>query len=215
MVIDKKHKDFITSQMANLAAYNARRPKDHVYEFHLHSERVAQTMRQLAKKMGYDDMTAESLYWATLPHDIGKMSLPVEIWDLQDRPTEEEKAIRRTHTSLGVEMVRKEFGEECKTSPFLRLMIDIMHDHHETLDGKGFLGKKADTLSQEVRMACICDAFDGWSVRRPNFAEDRDLSPQGVIRRMENEKAGQFDTKILNSFKEIVLCSSKSYSFLL
>lgn len=211
MMVETHHKEFIDSQMKELAAYDALRPKGHVYEFHHHSERVARLMRNFASQLGMDDDMAETLYWATLPHDIGKKKLDVDIWDTKDAPTAEQKQLRRTHTQHGVAIVQNHFGEEeCQSSPFLKMMLDIMENHHETMDGQGFLGKTGEELSREVRMACICDAFDGWSVRRPSFDENRDLSPSGVLHRMEFEKQGQFDPTLLKTFKETVLCLSKS-----
>lgn len=205
IVITPEHKDFIEKKMKELAAYDAQRPEGHVYEFHLHSERVAQSMKALARHLGHDKEMADILYWATLPHDIGKMDMPVTVWDTDAKPTDEQRKERRTHTWRGVNMVKEAFGDAVKTDPFLKLMIQIMNDHHEALDGSGFQGKKEYDLTHEVKMACICDAFDGWSTRRPGFAADRDLSPKGVINRMEVEKAGQFDPVILHSFKEMKL----------
>lgn len=196
-----RQKEFILQQVKALANYDALRPAGHVYEFHLHSERVAQSTKSLALAMGYDRDMSEALYWATLVHDIGKTTLPVSIWDLKNKPTNDQKSMRRTHTTKGVETIRKEFGEECDTSPFLQMMMDIMENHHEMLDGTGFFGKTAKDLSREVRMVCICDAFDGWSVKREHFG-NRDLSPAAVIERMETEKAGQFDENLLSLFKK-------------
>ena len=79
-----------------------------------------------------------------------------------------------------------------------------MNDHHEAVDGSGYQGKHEYDLTREVKMACICDAFDGWSIKRPHFG-DRDTSPAAVIKRMETEKAGQFDSEILRLFKETKL----------
>tara|TARA_B100001750_G_C15442447_1_gene564323 strand:+ start:432 stop:1079 length:648 start_codon:yes stop_codon:yes gene_type:complete len=215
MFVEDRFKNFVLVQMKNLEAYDGLRPANHPYEFHHHSERVAKSMRSLALKTGYTESMADTLYWATLPHDIGKMSLPVEIWDLDERPTQDQREERRSHTILGLDIVRQNFADECDKHPFLRLLCDIMANHHESMDGSGYIGKDAAELSREVRMACICDAFDGWSVRRAGFDPDRDLSPKGVIHRMETEKTGQFDREILKSFKEMKLCTSKSYSPLL
>ncbi len=202
MIVSVTHKKFINDQLDKLATYDSLRPTDHVYEFHLHSKRVAESMRSLGKYMAYDDDMCDALYWATLPHDIGKMTLPIEIWDLNDKPTEDERHERRSHTWRGVEIVHAAFGTTCDTDPFLKMMIDIMENHHENNDGSGYQGKTAHDLTTQVRMACICDAFDGYSVYRAHFG-DRDLSPKSVIERMEVEKAGQFDPDILKQFKEI------------
>lgn len=204
MVVKQHYKDFITSQIEKLADYNACRAKSNIYEFHLHSERVAQSMKSLSAKMGYDDAMQDTFYWATLPHDIGKMALPLDMWDKDEKPSDDIKIQRRAHTTKGIGIIRSEFGDECDTSSFLKLLIDIMANHHECMDGTGYQGKIASDLTKEVRMACICDAFDGYSVHRPHFG-DRDISPKAVIHRMEFEKAGQFDPDILKQFKEIKL----------
>jgi len=212
MHVLQEYKDFIRLKLSALEAYDAQRPVGHVYEFHLHSERVAKSMRDLAVIMGYDDIMAEALYWATLPHDIGKISLPIDIWDRDGKPSESIKSIRREHTLYGVQIFHEEFGQEkCANDPFLALLVDIMNNHHEHCNGTGYHGKTANDLSQEVRMACICDAFDGYSVYRPHYG-DRDTSPQAVIERMDIEKSGQFDHKILQLFKEIKSCQSKPSS---
>lgn len=210
MVVSDAHKNVISYLIEKLGRYDSRRPGGHPYEFHTHSKRVAQSVKDLAQAMKYDDDMCDALYWATLPHDIGKTSLPVSIWDLEDKPTDEQRAERRTHTQLGVNILNEEFGKGCETDQFLKLCCDITLYHHETLDKKGPLRIDANILSQEVRMVCICDAFDGWSVSRPHF-EDRDISPAAVIHRMETKKAGQFDPDILQIFKELKSCQSKPY----
>lgn len=204
MIATPRYIDFINQQLEDLKHYDSLRPNGHVYEFHHHSQRVANSMRQLATKMGYETDMADALYWATLPHDIGKMALDVSIWDMSEKPNDIEKSARRKHTKLGVDIIHKNFGEECSSDPFLRAMIDIMENHHEHCNGTGYMGKTTSDLSEIVRMACICDAFDGYSVYRPHFG-DRDVSPSAVINRMEVEKAGQFDPHILSIFKELQL----------
>jgi HD-GYP domain-containing protein (c-di-GMP phosphodiesterase class II) len=205
MIILDAHKNVISYLIEKLGRYDALRPDGHPYEFHTHSKRVAQSIRDLAHAMEYNGDMCDALYWATLVHDIGKTSLPVSIWDLEEQPTDAQRTERRTHAQLGVDILRAEFGNDCDTDPFLKLCCDITLYHHETLNKKGPLGIDANILSQEVRMVCICDAFDGWSVSRPHF-EDRDISPAAVIHRMETKKAGQFDPDILQIFKELKSC---------
>ena len=202
MVVSNAHKNFIEGQMQLLADYDAQRPVGHAYEFHLHSRRVAESVRELAKAYGLAEDECDILYWATLPHDIGKTALPVSIWDMDDKPSDEIKDERRSHTNKGAGIVRAHFGDECHDNPFLQLMMDIMMNHHEHLDGSGYQGKTDTDLSIHVQLVCICDAFDGYSIHRPHF-EERDLSPQSVINRMKFEKSGQYNLELLNLFETI------------
>ncbi len=199
----KVFKPFILDHITQLKAYDARRPGDITYIFHEHAERVAQNMRKTCKHLGLSDIVANNMYWAILPHDIGKILLPVDIWDKPDKPSPKEKAYRRTHTLLGAQIVEETFSD--LEHPFKDLMVDIMLNHHEQMDGKGTHGVKGEKLSKPVRLASIVEAYDGWRIWRPHFG-DRDTSPPAVIKRMRDEKgAAVFDMELLNAFIEMKL----------
>ena len=72
--------------MDELAKYDAQRPEGHEYIFHEHAERVAENVKKTCIHMGLGDLVAENMYWATLPHDIGKKNLPVDLWDTEEKP---------------------------------------------------------------------------------------------------------------------------------
>ena len=79
-------------------------------------------------------------------------------------------------------------------------MKDIMLNHHEQQDGGGFLGKSGDQLSTPVRLACIVESFDGYSIARPHFG-DRDISVEGVLKRMRDEKGADiYDMELFEAF---------------
>lgn len=195
------YQSFIEDELKRLEAYDALRPAGHVYEFHKHVRRVARNMKLLALAMNLGAARAETLYWAALAHDAGKRLLPPSIWDVGNKPDTETKKLRRQHTQLGVQIVDDAFGAACH-EPFLDLLRDLMANHHEAMDGSGWLKKKGDALSLEARMLCICDAFDGYSVWRPHYGQ-RDISPAGVLHRMRVEKAGHFDDALLEVFSTL------------
>lgn len=191
-------KPFIEKYMAQLAALDAQRPAGIHYIFHEHARRVAKDVEQTCLKLGLGETVARNMYWATLPHDIGKARLPAEIWDTQEKPSDELKALRRTHTILGTKIVDEDLGEI--DHPFKELMRDIMLNHHEQMDGEGTHGLPGDQLSAPVRLASIVEAFDGWSIPRPHFG-DRDISPAGVLKRMRTEKLHMFDEALFTAFE--------------
>lgn len=199
----KTWESYIEYIMERLVQYNAQRPAGHPYPFHEHSRRVAVLMKNFALHLGWDAENAQTLYWATLPHDIGKTALPVEIWDKEDKPSDEEKAKRRTHVQEGLNLIKREFDQAELEKPFTRLLLIIMENHHEALDGSGLFGKHDDQIDLISRMSCICDSFDGWSVERPHFG-DRDISIKSVLNRMKVEKSGQFDSELLKQFEKML-----------
>jgi len=206
--VAEKVRAFIKEQMAALEAFDRKREvwvRDNLpstyqmtYFFHDHAYRVADDVKKTAKHIGLSDRAADNLYWAMLPHDIGKKLLPLHIWDTIEKPESDIKKLRRSHTELGINIVDK--GLAGIEHPFIDLMKDIMLNHHEQMDGGGFLGKTGDELSAPVRLACIVESFDGYSITRPHFGA-RDISTAGVLTRMREAKgAALYDMELFEAF---------------
>ena len=194
-------KPFIRAEMAKLRAYDDERPEEKTYIFHQHAARVAKDVKKTALHLGQSQTVANNLYWAVLPHDIGKRLLPVGMWDSEEKPSGTVKKIRRTHTLLGVQIVNELYPNI--NHPFKDLMLDIMANHHEQMDGNGTLGLSSDKLSTPVRLAAIVEAYDGYRIWRPHFG-DRDITPPGVIKRMREEKGEQiYDMDLFEAFAEM------------
>tara|TARA_X000001036_G_scaffold177601_1_gene168150 strand:- start:18 stop:743 length:726 start_codon:yes stop_codon:yes gene_type:complete len=195
-------KPFIIEELEKLRAYDEQRCEgfdgDINYIFHEHASRVATNVRRTCVSMGLGDAIAQNMYWAVMPHDIGKRLLPVEIWDQDEKPTHDLKMKRRTHTLLGAEIVEERFRDI--NHPFKDLMISIMKLHHEHMDGSGTHGITGDNLPAAVRLAAIIEAYDGYRIWRPHFG-DRDITPTGVLERMRNEKGADiYDMELLEAF---------------
>lgn len=195
-------KPFILSQIQKLKELDAQRPAGTTYIFHEHAMRVAKDVQKTCRHLHLPRRVCDNMYWIVLPHDIGKTQLPVSIWDQTDKPDEKLKNLRRSHTDLGADIVRKELSSVDHS--FVSLMIDVMRNHHEQIDGKGYHGLKGDQISLPVRLAAIVEAFDGWSISRPHFGE-RDISPPAVLNRMRTEKSGMFDRTLFEAFAEMKL----------
>ncbi len=201
-------KPFIENELKELKQYDEQRPGGITYIFHEHAERVANNMRKTILHMGLGEKTANNMYWAIFPHDIGKKNLPLDLWDKEEKPTDNLKRFRRTHTLLGAQIVQEYFPDI--THPFKDLMIDIMAYHHEQMDGKGTHEISAEKLSKPVRLAAIVEAFDGWRIWRPHFS-DRDLSIPAVLKRMREEKGADiFDMDLFEPFAEMKMIEYKN-----
>lgn len=200
-------KPFIEEELAQLKEYDSQRPADTNYIFHEHAVRVAEDVSQTCRHIGLPEHICRNMYWALIPHDIGKRKLPLYLWDMEEKPTNETKALRRTHADIGAEMVEKRF--EDVDHPFKNLLIDIIRNHHEQMDGNGYRGLTGDALSMPVRLAAIVESYDGYSIWRPHFG-DRDISPAGVLARMRDEKGNEhYDMELFEAFAAMKLAQSK------
>lgn len=200
-------KPFIETQLSELKAYDIQRPEGHTYIFHEHAERVAENVKRTCVYLGLGDNVAENMYWAVLPHDIGKKLLPVDIWDQEEKPSGDVKKFRRTHTLLGAQIVDELLPDV--HHPFKDLMRDIMVHHHEQMDGNGTQGIDGKDLSMPVRLCAIVEAYDGWRIWRPHYG-GRDISPPGVLKRMREEKGSEiFDMALFEAFAEMKMLDYK------
>lgn len=201
-------KPFIEKELLDLKAYDEQRPEGITYIFHEHAQRVADNMRKTCLHIGLGDNVANNMYWALLPHDIGKKNLPIDLWDTEEKPTDNLKRIRRTHTLIGAQIVNEYFPDI--HHPFKNLMIEIMAYHHEQMDGNGTHGLPPEKLSKPVRLAAIVEAYDGWRIWRPHYGE-RDISIPAVLNRMREEKGAEiFDMELFEAFAEMKMIEYKN-----
>lgn len=171
------------------------------YIFTDHSHRVATMGRDFAQYLNLDPIKTAWFYQALLIHDCGKALLPVDIWDRTEKPTEELKALRRTHSPVGADAISKALPSD---HPFTPFADRIARWHHEHMNGSGTLGI---TIAQQdiwLRIACIVDSYDGMKVWRPHY-KDRDISPPAIIKRLAVEKGPTiYDGELVEKLSEFL-----------
>mgnify|MGYP001627097330 FL=1 len=77
-------------------------------------------------------------------------------------------------------------------------MRNIVKDHHERWDGKGYPnGKRGEEISMEGRILAIADVFDALTTRRP-YKESIpfDVAVDMIVR----EEGKHFDPTVVNAF---------------
>ncbi len=148
-----------------------------------HALRVAQYSREIAKRVGYSNERAESIYFIGLLHDVGKIGVPDNILNKDSKLSDEEYAIIKQHPVLGWQILQN-------IPAFPELAIGAK-GHHERFDGKGYPdGLKGEEIPEEARIIAVADAYDAMTSRRSY----RDALPQEVVRaEIEKGVGTQFD----------------------
>ncbi len=157
-----------------------------------HSARVAESAVSLGKKLNlnYDDLN--SLKWAALLHDIGKIGVPREILLKTGKLNDYEFEIIRNHVRIGVEML--------KGFRTLEKVIPIIVAHHERWDGKGYPeGLKGEEIPLLSRILSIVDAYDAMRSNRPYRPP---LSFEEALEEIIKNAGTQFDPQIARLFVE-------------
>lgn len=95
---------------------------------------------ELGKELELTDDDMEKLYYGTLLHDIGMLSVPRDIIEAPRALTEKEKEIVRTHVEKEEQILLNRMKPE---------VVEIAVAHHERLDGSGYPKKLTE---EDMRM---------------------------------------------------------------
>jgi putative nucleotidyltransferase with HDIG domain len=119
-----------------------------------HSREVARHALEIGQRLGLKRNRLESLYAASLLHDIGKLGLPVFIMEKNATDmSEKERKIYESHPSAGAEILKGLSG--------FNLIREIIQDHHEHYNGTGFPRKlRNEKICSEAYIVGITDMYD-------------------------------------------------------
>jgi putative nucleotidyltransferase with HDIG domain len=119
-----------------------------------HTRRVALRAVQVGEELGLSPGRLRGLAIGGLLHDIGKLSVPERILKKPAALDDDEFAAIKRHPERGVKLLRELGG-------FPASVQDLVHSHHERLDGKGYpRGLHDCDLSLDTRILTVCDVYD-------------------------------------------------------
>lgn len=166
--------------------------KDHYTNGHCH--RVMEYSVAIAKEMGYLDCQLEDLKYGALLHDIGKIGIPEGILNKKGKLTDEEFKIIKNHTSIGYNII--------KEIDFLSKAKEIVYEHHEKVDGRGYPnGLKGNESNIFSRIVCAADSYDAMTSNR---AYRKSMSIEQAISELEKGRGTQFDSKVVDAFINLI-----------
>ena len=124
-----------------------------------HSLKVAECVRDIARKMGFREAEIHQIYYVALLHDIGKIAIPDKILNKPGKLNEEEYRVMMQHAQMGAEII--------KDIQALPQAYDGVCYHHERWDGTGYpVGLKGEEIPKEAQITSVADVFDALVSRR-------------------------------------------------
>lgn len=154
-----------------------------------HSERVGQASMMIARELGMDDERVETLRFAGILHDVGKLGVPTRLLRKDGPLTPEERRVIELHPEYGHEMVRGiRFLGEARAA--------VLH-HHERLDGSGYpYGLAGDRIPESARVVAVADAFDAMTSTR-SYSRARPVAT--ALAELQRCAGGQFDPRMVRA----------------
>jgi len=119
-----------------------------------HTERVAYFSQMIGEELSFTGTQLETVKWAALIHDLGKLAVPTDLIRKKGRLSDEEYAQMKSHAYL-VEEILAEVD-------FLQPMVEIASGHHSHFDGNGYGGSghtQGETPSLEACIVAVADAL--------------------------------------------------------
>jgi HD-GYP domain-containing protein (c-di-GMP phosphodiesterase class II) len=166
---------------------------------HGHSEIVMQYSLIIAEKFNLSKEEKESLKYAAILHDIGKIGVRGIILNNPDGLTVSEYDEIKKHTIIGENIIQP--------IELLRTIKPLIRHHHEWFNGKGY----PDGLSKEdiplgARILAVADAYDAMKSDRPYR---KALTEETAIQEFKRGSGSQFDPKVVEVFLEILKTTKK------
>lgn len=126
-----------------------------------HSERVAEISVNLARALGLTRKEQQTLQFAALVHDIGKIGIRERILGKPGKLTVAEHAQVRRHPEIGAAILH----ELRQVDPEL---VPAVRHHHERIDGRGYpTGLRGNAIPVAARIIAVADCYDAMRSERP------------------------------------------------
>jgi putative two-component system response regulator len=157
-----------------------------------HLERIRRYAYILASELGMGHEQASLISLASMLHDVGKITIPVNIMKKTANLEPAEYKITERHTLEAARMMRT------SGSPILQAAAVIAQTHHERWDGSGYPEQlKGEAIPLSGRIMALIDVFDSLTTWRPykkamppDQARELILTSSGVL----------FDPKVVAAF---------------
>lgn len=125
-----------------------------------HQTRVDRLACAIARELEVPAKQIEGLHFAALLHDIGKIALPSEFLSKPTVLSSQEHEIIKCHAENGYDIL--------KNIHFPWPVAEIVHQHHELLDGSGYpKGLKGEDILFEAKILTVADVVEAMSSHRP------------------------------------------------
>jgi HD-GYP domain-containing protein (c-di-GMP phosphodiesterase class II) len=167
---------------------------DHEYTG-AHSRDVVRLSIAVAELLNLDPAERNTVEFAALLHDVGKIRVPKEILDKPGALTPPERHLIEQHTLWGEQMLAGVGG-------MLAEVGSVVRSCHEWWDGSGYPdGLAGATIPVSARIVCACDAFSAMTNDRP-YRKAR--SAADALEELQRCAGTQFDPAVVRALARVL-----------
>ena len=166
-----------------------------------HSSGVAELAAMAAQHIRLGPTQEAQIKRAALVHDVGRVAVPLRIWEKAASLTADDWEAVRLHAYHSERILLR--------SPFLAELASIAGFHHERLDGSGYhRGSAAPQLDSKARLLAAADVYHAMCEPRPHRrAFTGEEAAQALT---EQARRGLFDRESVAAILEVAGHSTPS-----
>jgi len=154
-----------------------------------HQRRVADLAKILAQELGLTDDEVHGIYLAAIVHNIGKIQVPAEILVKPGRLNDIEYSLVKSHVTSSYEIL--------KDIKFPWPIADMVHQHHERMDGSGYpLKLKDGEILFGARILAVADVVEAMSSHRPYRPS---LGIEVALKEIERGRGTAYDEVVVDA----------------
>ena len=158
-----------------------------------HSKHTAELAKELCTALELNEKTKDLIYYAGLLQNIGKITLPEEIFNQKGKLTKEDWEKIQNHPNVGVNLLMN--------INFLSEVIPYIHYHKERWDGKGSPeGLKGYSIPLGSRIIAVADAYTAMTNDR-SYREA--MSEDDALDVMKSEAGIKWDPIVVDALVRI------------
>ena len=159
-----------------------------------HGLRVASIARLIGEDMDLPVHDNDALELGCMLHDISKVAIPDDVLLKPGLFNTQDRKIMMMHPTMGAKIFSR---QACDHD-----IIDIIHHHHERLDGSGYPDHlQAGEISLLTRIAMVADSYEAMIARRPY---KKSMSRADALSSLRQEaESGRLDGEIVNRLAKV------------
>ena len=158
-----------------------------------YSQDVANLARELSTAIGLNEKTKDLIYYAALLRNIGKVTLPEELFNKKEKLSQEDWDKLQNHPNVGVSILM--------SINFLSEVVPYINYHKERWDGKGEPeGLKGMSIPLGSRVVALADAYSAITSDR---TYRKALSKEKALEIIQSESGIKWDPELVEILTEL------------
>lgn len=154
--------------------------------------RIGHFSKLIAARLGMNHEQCETIQWAAMLHDVGKITIPDRILLKPGQLDTDEFECVKLHALAGWHLLKD------RHSAYLQLGAEIALAHHERYDGRGYPnGLRAEAIPLSARIAAVADVYDALTSVRPY---KNPVSMERAVEHLNRHKGTVFDPACIEAF---------------